>query len=166
MTRLAGALERTLPDTAATEAFGAALAGILRPGDAVILTGDLGAGKTALTRGIGAALGAEGTVASPTFVIARTHRTARGVPLVHVDAYRVGSSAELGDLDIDLPASITVVEWGRGLAEPLLDAWLDIELIRPTGAVPSPESDADEPRLLVAIPRGGDWAARLGTLAS
>ncbi|MBI5160415.1 MAG: tRNA (adenosine(37)-N6)-threonylcarbamoyltransferase complex ATPase subunit type 1 TsaE [Micrococcales bacterium] len=159
-----GAFERMLPDTAATEAFGAELGGILRPGDAVILAGELGAGKTALTRGIGAALGAEGAVSSPTFVIARTHRTARGMPLVHVDAYRLVSSSELDDLDIDFPASITVIEWGRGLAEPVLDAWLDLELTRPKGGALDPEADPDEPRRLVAIPHGGDWAERLSTL--
>lgn len=129
-------LELTLPDAAATEAFGAALGSMLRAGDTVLLTGELGAGKTTMTRGIGAALGVVGTVSSPTFVLAREHRTAAGVPLVHVDAYRLGSVTELDDLDLDLAGSITVIEWGRGLAEPLLERWLDLELVRTTGAAP------------------------------
>ena len=164
-------LHRDLPDTAATEAFGAELAGILRRGDAVLLTGALGAGKTALTRGIGAGLGASGTISSPTFVIARTHRTARDVPLVHVDAYRLGGTDELEDLDLDFAHAITVIEWGRGIAEPLLEAWLDIALERPLGIGPlegtAPPDDTgvrDEPRRLVADAHGGDWAPRLARL--
>lgn len=156
-------LERILPDTAATEAFGKRLAALLRTGDAVILTGELGAGKTALARGIGTGLGVDGTVSSPTFVIARTHRTPSGIPLVHVDAYRLPGTDELADLDLDLADSITVIEWGRGRAEPLLDSWLDIELERRIGG--SGVDEDDEPRTLRAIPHGGDWAERLSRLA-
>src|SRR5690554_1907994 len=92
------------------------LAPVLAAGDLVILTGDLGAGKTTLTQGIGAALGVRGQVASPTFIIARTHPSeSQGPDLVHVDAYRLGSLAELDDLDLDtsLEAAVTVVEWGE-----------------------------------------------------
>ena len=109
-----------LPDLAATRALGARLAGGLRAGDLVVLSGPLGAGKTSLTQGIGAALGVRGAVTSPTFVLARVH--GGPLPLVHVDAYRLrdaGAAADLDDLglDDDLPYSVTVVEWGDGVVE-------------------------------------------------
>jgi tRNA threonylcarbamoyladenosine biosynthesis protein TsaE len=113
--------------------FGIRLAGILKAGDLVILTGPLGAGKTTFTRGVGEALKAIGNVSSPTFVIARTHkRENSSVPLVHVDAYRLSSVHEFDDLDIDIENSIVLVEWGRGFAEALADSWLDIEIERDT----------------------------------
>ena len=114
-----------------TEAFGRALATNLRAGDLVILTGDLGAGKTALTRGIGAGLGVRGPITSPTFVIARVHPSVVGGPaLVHVDAYRLGGAVELDDLDLDadLDASVVVVEWGHGVAEQLSADRLEVVL--------------------------------------
>ena len=136
------AVELKLPDADATRALGAALAGVLRAGDLVILTGDLGAGKTTLTQGIGAALKVRGQVASPTFIVAREHPPlpradgTRGPGLVHVDAYRLGGLSELDALDLDssLEDSVTVVEWGRGLAEALADDRLEIDLERPRGA--------------------------------
>ncbi|HET7398925.1 MAG TPA: tRNA (adenosine(37)-N6)-threonylcarbamoyltransferase complex ATPase subunit type 1 TsaE [Intrasporangium sp.] len=114
-----------------TQAFGRWLGGRLRRGDVIVLTGELGAGKTTLTQGIGAGLGVRGPVTSPTFVIARHHPSLVGGPaLVHVDAYRLGSSVELDDLDLDadLEDSVTVVEWGAGLAEQLSDERLEIRL--------------------------------------
>jgi tRNA threonylcarbamoyl adenosine modification protein YjeE len=116
--------------------LGVALATTLNPGDLVLLTGPLGAGKTTLTRGIGQGLAAIGNVSSPTFVIARTHRR-EGVSslFVHVDAYRLASAAELDDLDIDFKNSITVVEWGKGLTDGLTERWLEVEIERDsTGA--------------------------------
>ena len=111
--------------------FGIKLARVLEPGDLVVLTGPLGAGKTTLTRGVGEALGCIGTVSSPTFVIARTHkREVSDVPLVHVDAYRLKLSEELDDLGIDYPNSIVLIEWGRGLTDGLADSWLDVEIER------------------------------------
>ena len=96
-----------------------------------MLTGPLGAGKTTLTRGIGEALGAIGNVSSPTFVIARTHKLEnRSEVLVHVDAYRLGSAAELDDLDIDFENSITIVEWGKGFTDGITDRWIEIEIER------------------------------------
>ena len=89
-----------LPTVEDTRALGAELAGSLQAGDLVVLVGPLGAGKTALTQGIGVALGVREPVTSPTFVIARVHRGGR-VPLVHVDAYRLGSVADVDDLDLD-----------------------------------------------------------------
>ncbi len=113
--------------------FGIRVAGLLKAGDLVILTGPLGAGKTTFTRGVGEGLKAIGNVSSPTFVIARTHkRENSSVSLVHVDAYRLSSVHEFDDLDIDIENSIVLVEWGRGFAEALADSWLDIEIERDT----------------------------------
>ena len=112
--------------------LGFSLAEKLQAGDLIVLTGPLGAGKTTFTRGLGSALGLLGKVTSPTFVIARTHkRTDPQLPaLVHVDAYRLGSPAELDDLDIDFENSITVVEWGEGFTDGLTDNWLHVEIKR------------------------------------
>ena len=123
-------------DQDAMHELGIRLGQKLESGDLLVLTGPLGAGKTTLTRGIGEGLGVIGTVASPTFVIARTHkRTSGDAPLVHVDAYRLTSAAEFDDLDINFEKSIVVVEWGRGFADELTEAWLDIEIERDhTGA--------------------------------
>lgn len=128
-----------LATSADTERLGRAVGERLRPGDVVVLSGPLGAGKTVLARGIGTGLGVRGPVTSPTFVIAREHPTlpgGRGVPLVHVDAYRLGGMAELDDLDLDtdLLAAAVVVEWGEGIAERLADEHLLIRLQRPSGA--------------------------------
>ena len=128
-----------------TERLGRAVGERLRPGDVVVLSGPLGAGKTVLARGIGSGLGVRGPVTSPTFVIAREHPAlpgGRGVPLVHVDAYRLGGMAELDDLDLDtdLLAAAVVVEWGEGLAERLADEHLLIRLGRP-----SADSDRRDP---------------------
>ncbi|QTE29903.1 alanine racemase [Pengzhenrongella sicca] len=127
-----------LSDAAATRAYGHALAGVLRAGDLVLLTGDLGAGKTTLTQGIGTGLGVRGQVASPTFTIARVHPSlADGPALVHVDAYRLGSLDEVDGLDLDasMAESVTVVEWGEGLVESLAQDRLEIALTRPRGGL-------------------------------
>ncbi|MEO6997976.1 MAG: tRNA (adenosine(37)-N6)-threonylcarbamoyltransferase complex ATPase subunit type 1 TsaE [Terracoccus sp.] len=126
-------MERELrwADLEATQAFGRRLGPLLRGGDVLVLTGDLGAGKTTLTQAIGEGLGVRGPITSPTFVIARLHPSLVGGPdLVHVDAYRLGSAVELDDLDLDadLDHSVTVVEWGAGLAEQLSQERLEIIL--------------------------------------
>ncbi|WNM24014.1 tRNA (adenosine(37)-N6)-threonylcarbamoyltransferase complex ATPase subunit type 1 TsaE [Demequina capsici] len=125
------------PDAEAMKALGRDVVGPrLRAGDLVILTGDLGAGKTTFTQGLGDALGVRGPVASPTFIIARTHPSLVGGPgLVHVDAYRLGSLAELDDLDLDaaLEDSVTVVEWGEGAAEQLSQDRLHVVISRERG---------------------------------
>src|SRR5690606_34947532 len=91
-------------------------------------------GKTTLTRGIADGLRVRGPVQSPTFVIARTHPSLiDGPPLVHVDAYRLGSPAELDDLGLDLDRSVTIVEWGRGMVDGLVDQWWEVELDREWG---------------------------------
>lgn len=141
-----------------TQAFGRRLAGVLRAGDLVLLTGPLGAGKTALTQGIGAGLGVQGPITSPTFVIARVHRGP--LPMVHADAYRLGDAAdpraEIDDLDLDASAgdAVTVVEWGEGLAERLNDEYLQVRMDRLD----------DDTRLVDLVAHGGDWADRLEKL--
>lgn len=113
--------------------LGIRFAGLLRAGDLVVLDGPLGAGKTTLSRGIGEGLGIRGPVTSPTFVLARTHPSlVGGPPLVHVDAYRLGSALELDDLDIDFERSVVVVEWGNGMLDGVADAWYEVRLERPT----------------------------------
>lgn len=144
-----------------TRAFGRDLARLLRAGDLVVLTGPLGAGKTALAQGIGAGLGVAGDVTSPTFVIARVHRPdpARGgrVPMVHADAYRLGAvadpRAEVDDLDLDasLEESVTLVEWGEGMVEQLSDAYLEVRIDRLD----------DDSRVVELVGHGGDWETRL-----
>lgn len=125
---------RTLATVEQTEQFGRDLGAGLVAGDLVVLTGALGAGKTTLTRGIGAGLGVRGPVQSPTFVLARTHPSlVGGPPLVHVDAYRLGSPLELDDLDLDVENSVTIVEWGRDMVEGLRETWWEVTLERPIG---------------------------------
>ena len=123
--------EQQVADAEQMHELGIRIAKQLRAGDLVVLVGPLGAGKTTLTRGIGEGLRAIGNVSSPTFVIARTHRCEdTAVPMVHVDAYRLGSAAELDDLDIDFENSIVLVEWGKGLLEGITEDWLEIEIER------------------------------------
>lgn len=145
----------TLDTPADTHRLGVALGRRLRAGDLVILSGALGAGKTALTKGIAEGMGVTGLVASPTFVLARVHRpaTTGGTTLVHVDAYRLGGALELDDLDLDtdLTAAAVVIEWGAGVAEQLADDRLTIELTR----LP------DDRRTAVLTGVGAGWTDRL-----
>lgn len=123
--------KHTIETPQAMHDLGVQLGATFKPGDLVLLTGPLGAGKTTLTRGIGEALGAIGNVSSPTFVIARTHKLeSQDHVLVHVDAYRLSSAAELDDLDIDFENSITIVEWGKGYTDGITDRWIEIEIER------------------------------------
>ncbi|MBO0842178.1 MAG: tRNA (adenosine(37)-N6)-threonylcarbamoyltransferase complex ATPase subunit type 1 TsaE [Nocardioides sp.] len=144
--------------------LGHRVAGLVRAGDLLVLTGDLGAGKTTFTKGLGAGIGVRGEVTSPTFVIARVHpAVGSGADLVHVDAYRLGGIAELDDLDLDtdLDTAVTVVEWGEGLAEGLSDSRLEIRIVRavadeaPLDVVEAP-ADAD-PRRVEIVPVGPRW---------
>ena len=153
-----------LPTVEDTRAFGRALARVLRAGDLVLLTGPLGSGKTALAQGVGAGLGVRGAVTSPTFVIARVHppdtKLGGRVPLVHVDAYRLGGVSdprgEVDDLDLDatLDDAVTLVEWGEGLVERLSDAYLEVRI----------ERRDDETRVVSLVAPGGDWARRVAEL--
>ena len=153
----------TVPTVADMRAVGRRLAGLVRAGDLLVLTGDLGAGKTALAQGIGAGLGVRGQVTSPTFVIARVHPSlADGPPLVHVDAYRLGALAEVDDLDLDatLDESVTVVEWGGGMVEGLSDDRLEIEIRRAADST-------DETRQVTITAVGPRWTrADLGSLTT
>jgi tRNA threonylcarbamoyladenosine biosynthesis protein TsaE len=111
--------------------LGRRLAGLLRAGDLLLLSGPLGAGKTTLTQGLGEGLNVRGPITSPTFVIARVHPAlADGPPLVHADAYRIAGLDELDDLDLDLQDAVTVVEWGGGIAEGLSEDRLEIVIER------------------------------------
>ena len=157
-------LDTSVLSTAEMGALGARLAAVLRAGDLVVLTGPLGAGKTTLTRGLGAALGARGQVSSPTLVLARTHPTTAGPDLVHVDAYRLSDPVELDDLDLDWDGAIVVVEWGRGMVDGISDAVLDVEITRATGADVDvladdldPDDVPDEPRRVVVTATGPRW---------
>jgi tRNA threonylcarbamoyladenosine biosynthesis protein TsaE len=136
--------------------LGERLADQLRPGDLVLLNGELGAGKTTLAQGIGRGLGVSGAVLSPTFVIARVHSDGR-LPLVHVDAYRLSSIAEVDDLDLDasLEVSVTVVEWGEGLVEALAGDRLEVSIERPA-------DDSDETRVVEVTGVGPRWASYPG----
>jgi tRNA threonylcarbamoyladenosine biosynthesis protein TsaE len=147
----------SLPTPDDTRRLGARLGELVRAGDLIVLDGRLGAGKTVLVQGLAAGLGAQGPVTSPTFVIARVHEGGR-LPLVHVDAYRLGGALEVDglDLDTDLTQAVVAVEWGAGLVEGLTDAHLRIELTRPQG------EDEGEQRTALLHAVGGDWQQRLG----
>ena len=150
-------MKLTIETPEAMEELGALLASRLRAGDLLALNGELGAGKTTLTRGLGAALEVRGAVTSPTFVLARTHPRAGGAaPLVHVDAYRLATAMELDDLDIDFEASIVVVEWGAGKLDGITDHWLELDIERPKGGVAS--DDGVEPRTVTVTAHGERWS--------
>ncbi|MGA8048107.1 MAG: tRNA (adenosine(37)-N6)-threonylcarbamoyltransferase complex ATPase subunit type 1 TsaE [Dermatophilaceae bacterium] len=145
-----------LVDAEATRSWGARLGALLRAGDLVILTGALGAGKTTLTQGIAEGVGVRGPITSPTFVIARVQPSLVGGPvLVHVDAYRLGGLDELDDLDLDadLDRAVTVVEWGRGVAEDLSEDALEIVL------------EGESVRTATVLARGERWTSRAATEA-
>jgi tRNA threonylcarbamoyladenosine biosynthesis protein TsaE len=147
------------PDAETMRALGADFAASLRAGDVVVLTGELGAGKTTFTQGLGSGLRVRGEVTSPTFVIARVHPSLVGGPaLVHADAYRLGGVAELDDLDLDtsLDEAVTVVEWGEGIAEGLADDRLEVRIERAVADDADPGGDLD-PRRVVVRPIGRRW---------
>ena len=149
-----------LPTVDDTRGAGEQLSRLLRPGDLLLLTGPLGAGKTAFAQGLGVGLGVRGAVTSPTFVIARVHPGGR-VPLVHVDAYRLGDSPDLTgeidalDLDVTLDDAVTAVEWGEAVVEQLAGDHLEVRIAR------GEDSDV---RTVDLVPHGGDWADRLARL--
>ncbi len=153
------------------------LGSALQAGDLLILTGELGAGKTTFTQGLGRGLGVRGGIISPTFVLVRSHPSLTGGPrLVHVDAYRLDSAEELDDLDLEttLDSSVTVIEWGAGRAEHLSDSRLDVTITRPIGGGQDPSGgtglttgvittdfsdDVDEVRELRISGFGPRWSA-------
>ena len=157
--------EIELADLTATQRLASTVAQQLRAGDVMILTGELGAGKTTFTQGLAAALGITAPITSPTFVLARHHtHPDGGLNLVHVDAYRISGADELASLDLEswLADSVIVVEWGRGTAEALTDAYLDIELMR-RGATTDElitdfsDDDVEEPRTAIITAHGQRW---------
>lgn len=139
--------EHTVVGAQEMRAWGQRLGGELSPGDVVVLTGPLGAGKTTLTQGIARGLGVSGRVTSPTFVIAHQHegRTCR---LVHVDAYRLSGPAEFDDLDLDLRGAVLVAEWGAGVVDHVCDAHLRVDIA----------ADDDDVRILRCTGVGERWA--------
>ncbi|WP_425310228.1 tRNA (adenosine(37)-N6)-threonylcarbamoyltransferase complex ATPase subunit type 1 TsaE [Ammonicoccus fulvus] len=152
-----------VPTAEAMQALGARLGQLFRAGDLVILTGDLGAGKTTLTQGIGVGLGITEAITSPTFVLSRIHQGVDGPDLVHVDAYRLrgdgvdahdlsGDEVDDIDLDSDLDQSVTVIEWGAGVAEQLSDDRLEIDIRRS-------DDPADDAREVVLRAVGARWTA-------
>lgn len=163
-----------VPTAEAMRVLGARLALLLRAGDLVVLTGDLGAGKTTLTQGIGTGLGVREMITSPTFVIARVHPSlVGGADLVHVDAYRLSSLAEVDDLDLDasLDRAVTAVEWGEGLVEDLAPGRLEVVIRRrrgdDAGGADVAQFDGDEDRFVTIRGFGGRWdGVSLPTAAS
>ncbi|MET4589063.1 tRNA (adenosine(37)-N6)-threonylcarbamoyltransferase complex ATPase subunit type 1 TsaE [Arthrobacter sp. 754] len=179
--------ELTLKVTTAdrTHALGAALGAELERGDLLVLTGELGAGKTTFTQGLGEGLGVRAGIISPTFVLVRIHPNLPDGPrpggpdLVHVDAYRLGSASEIDDIDLEntMDSSVTVVEWGRGRVEHLSESRLEVDLHRAVGLeAPGPGAgephsghaetldfdtdDDDEPRTIVLRGFGPRWSTR------
>jgi tRNA threonylcarbamoyladenosine biosynthesis protein TsaE len=171
-----------------THALAAALGAGLQAGDLLVLSGELGAGKTTFTQGLGEGLGVRAGIISPTFVLVRIHPNLPDGPrpggpdLVHVDAYRLGSASEIDDIDLEntMDSAVTVVEWGRGRVEHLSESRLDVELHRQLGgARPQPEpgaqpggavldfdtDDVDEPRSVVFRGFGRRWAELPAALA-
>jgi tRNA threonylcarbamoyladenosine biosynthesis protein TsaE len=158
-------LSREVPDAGAMAPFAAKVASLLQAGDLVVLSGELGAGKTTFTQALGEALGVRGPITSPTFVIARNHPSLTGGPnLVHVDAYRLGSVGELDDLDLDasIDTGVTVIEWGAGLAEQLAESRLEIAIEVRHGTSDDPLGTAsgvtsDDMRVVTVRPVGSRW---------
>ncbi|MTD14349.1 tRNA (adenosine(37)-N6)-threonylcarbamoyltransferase complex ATPase subunit type 1 TsaE [Nakamurella sp. YIM 132087] len=149
-------LHRELPTEADARELGRRIGELLRAGDLVLLSGPLGAGKTTMAKGIAVGMGITSTIMSPTFVIVRVHRPTDpgGLTLLHADAYRLGSVAEMDDLDLDLGAAAAVVEWGDGVAEQIADGHLRVELVR----------RPDDSRGATLSAAGSDWEERLQTL--
>jgi tRNA threonylcarbamoyladenosine biosynthesis protein TsaE len=165
---------------AQTHALGASLGAVLEAGDLLVLTGELGAGKTTFTQGLGEGLGVRSGIISPTFVLVRIHPNLPAGPrpggpdLVHVDAYRLESAAEIDDIDLEntMDTAVTVVEWGRDRVEHLSESRLEVELHRTRGgAGETPGAgqaagpvldfdtdDDDEPRTVVIRGFGPRWA--------
>lgn len=147
-----------VPSSEAMVRLGERLAALLQQGDVILAAGDLGAGKTTLTQGIGRGLGSEGPIISPTFVLSRIHPSRIGRPsLMHVDAYRLSTATEVDDLDLDaaVAASITVVEWGQGIAENLSEDRLEIDIW--TSEADSSATGDDSERVVTIRPIGARW---------
>jgi tRNA threonylcarbamoyladenosine biosynthesis protein TsaE len=135
-----------------TESIGVAFAGLLRHGDVVVFSGELGSGKTACTRGIGRGLGANDPVTSPTFTIMREHALANGGVLLHLDAYRLAGPddlEELGLLELLDRGAIAVIEWGERVGAALGDDLLVVRF--------SHSDTDDDVRVIEVEPLGPRW---------
>lgn len=166
----------TVTDSEQTKALGQRLAEkCLQPGDLLILSGELGAGKTTFTQGLARGLGVAEPIFSPTYIVAR--QLPGRIPLVHADAYRIRDLADLETLDLDatLAESVTVIEWGAGLTEGLSDERLEVEIRRPVGGKITAAEDGsidlsvldDGTREIRFTPIGKRWAgADLSDLAT
>jgi tRNA threonylcarbamoyladenosine biosynthesis protein TsaE len=151
---------RVIPDADAMRALGAEVAGLLRAGDLVLLSGSLGAGKTTFAQGVGEGLRVRGPITSPTFVIARVHPSlVGGAPMVHVDAYRLGGWDELEDLDLEetLEDAVTLVEWGTGVAEGLSDDRLEVRIERAEADDVAADDDTADLRNVTISGVGPRW---------
>lgn len=139
-----------------TRELGAALAALARPGDVILLSGELGAGKTALAQGFGRALGVEEPIVSPTFILVRTYRGR--LTLVHCDAYRIDDLQEVADLDLPElldDGGVALVEWGDTIAPVLPADYLEVRL---------EFGDGDDDRRVDVRVVGPSWTSRLRAL--
>jgi tRNA threonylcarbamoyladenosine biosynthesis protein TsaE len=147
------------PDRAATQALAARVAGILRPGDLVLLEGDLGAGKTTFVQGLARALGVDSAVTSPTFVLVNSHPTQAGFDLVHVDVYRLDRLSEVADLalaEMLEDGAVVVVEWGDRAAAALPGGHLLVRI----------ETAGEDSRLVTLEAHGPAWVNRVAEVAA
>ena len=149
-----------------TRRLAATVAGALRTGDVISLTGELGAGKTCFVQGAAAALGVTDRVTSPTFLLRREYDGR--VPVVHLDVYRLDTLQEAAELGLDeVDRCVTFIEWGDAM-QPLLPAdHLEVELrALPVEAADADPGDKDDDvRRIVLRPRGADWRRRIVSLA-
>jgi tRNA threonylcarbamoyladenosine biosynthesis protein TsaE len=158
MTRALAVVTRNVEET---RIVGASLAPVLLPGDVVSLTGDLGAGKTALVQGLAAALGVEERVTSPTFTI--VHQYDGRFPIIHLDIYRLQSFQEVIDLGFEeflAPEAIVAIEWGEAISPMLPRRYLEIEM----RCVVDNTEDEDHLRRLVFKPHGHDWIGKVQSM--
>jgi tRNA threonylcarbamoyladenosine biosynthesis protein TsaE len=147
------AIEIETETAEATREVGQALASLLLPRDTVVLTGDLGAGKTTLVQGIGRGLDVEDHVASPTFTLVREY--SGRLDVAHVDVYRLERVQDVVDLALDElggPDRVLLVEWGDAVSDLLPEERLRVELT-------SAQDDADTRRIVIT-PQGTSWAGR------
>ncbi len=147
------------PDVAATQGLAARLAAVLRPGDLILIEGDLGAGKTTFTQGLARALGVEEAVTSPTFVLMNVYPTSAGFDLVHVDVYRLDRLSEV--VDLALPemledGAVVVIEWGERAAAALSGDHLRVRI----------EAGDDDERTVALEPHGPSGERRLASVGA
>lgn len=152
-------LEARTTAAAETQALAMALAELARPGDVLLLSGDLGAGKTAFAQGFGRGLGIDEPITSPTFTLAREYQGAR-LRLHHLDVYRMESMAEV--FDVDLPEllddeAVVLVEWGEAIAASVPADYLEVAIRL---------GDGDDERHLELRPVGASWASRVKAVST